>query len=87
MFVPKEDTEDGRRFLKLKAKGKGVSAEDIGEWLGVSGRTIAAIALAEGNHEQSREFLAKAIAALDRKPGVSGSVAAARTRLVALMGV
>ena len=47
---------------------------------------LAAIALADGKHEQSCEYLARAIAVLDRQPGVSGSVTATRARLVRLMG-
>lgn len=47
---------------------------------------LAAIALAEGKHEQSREYLIRAIAALDRRPGRSGSLAATRAHLEALIG-
>ncbi|MFY9724752.1 MAG: site-2 protease family protein [Bryobacteraceae bacterium] len=47
---------------------------------------LAAIELAEGSREPSREHFAQAIAALDRHPGASGSRAALRARLVALKG-
>ena len=45
---------------------------------------LAAIALAEGDQVQARRYLARAIAALDRHPGKSGSVASVRARLVSL---
>jgi hypothetical protein len=46
---------------------------------------MAAITLAEGNCEQSRDYLARVIALLDREPGKRGVVAAQRARLEALM--
>ena len=45
---------------------------------------LAAIAIAEGEPEAARSFIINAIAALDRHPSTSGSVAALRARLVAL---
>jgi hypothetical protein len=74
------------------------SAEKARAWLeearrvkGVVGRpdwdagALAAIATAEGKAQEAQEQLARAVAFYDRYPGKSGSVAAARERLVALM--
>jgi hypothetical protein len=47
---------------------------------------LAAIAFAEGEQAEFRAHLARALAHLDRQPGPSGSVAAARARLIALEG-
>ena len=44
--------------------------------------SLAAIAIVEGNEPQFREHLKRALAFLDRQPGPSGCVAAARTRLI-----
>jgi len=46
---------------------------------------LAAIAVVEGDTDAARSYIVKAIAALDRHPGHSGTVASARARLVALM--
>ena len=46
---------------------------------------LAAIAFAEGKREAARSHLVKSIAALDRHPGQSGSVASVRARLAALL--
>ena len=44
--------------------------------------SLAAIAIAEGNQPQFREYVDRALAFLDRQPGPSGRVAASRTRLM-----
>jgi hypothetical protein len=46
---------------------------------------LAAIALAEGKSDECRAHLVRAIAALDRRRGNSGSAAAARARLAAIL--
>lgn len=69
-----------RAWLEDARKVKGVVAEK--DW---DAYCLGAIALAEGNAQQAREQFVRAMAALDRQPGASGSRAAARARIVALM--
>ena len=77
-----KNSELAREWLNDARKVSGALPQE--DW---ESYPLAAIALAEGNREQSREHLARAIAALDRHPGISGTVAATRARLVTLMGL
>ena len=48
-------------------------------------QALGGIAIAENDPVQARDYFSRAIALLDRYPGVSGSVAACRARLAELM--
>ena len=70
-----------RAWLEDARQIKGTTSEK-----GWDNFALTAIAIAEDHPDEAREYISNAIALLDRNPGHSGSIAAARARLVTLWG-